>query len=649
MLSFDSRVSRVIVRGRSRDLLAFRRDLEQGLGSLDWHPQGLPETAILCVRTLADPLAGGWRHGRPTPVWRATFQDALAQAAKDASHPARETVGANVNAVRFSNQAELLACLARDWLRKDPTMNWWWRSLFPGRSLTEAVDSAWSNSPQHVPEAVYLLRETGFVTAFLSALPKATLTGIAVHAARAFGLEDLQEAAVRAAEKSQARAGARETRRARPNEAASPPKELEGARDDDEWAPWFPWVHVEAGLPAAAQSLLVLGVMLRDAPGVIRSLSFLARVRCFCGDETTNGGTAEALDPSAGATGASPVSHARSGRESWRPVPPEWPAPGESTSHQTGHAIGAEILGTTSGRDAEQSRFESPRGQIVRDPCEFGVSAEHRCSQAPLRRVVNSRSDEGVLLAPTFASICSTELGGVFYLINVALALELYGDFTRPRHSSLPLPLWDFLALLGRALIGAPFMQDDGWNMLAALAGRTVNKPPGTWFEPPLEWRMPASWLTAFPTTADWCGGIDGGRMRLRHPAGFLVLDVPCDPNHPTAGFAVECRRFGAAPDRVQWRETPDDSYPQISRVDRWVNWLTPYLSARLGAALNEPDADVVRRLVFHHRAEVRTNSERVAIRFALATHPIALRMAGLDRDPGWVPAAGRTIVFQYD
>ncbi len=34
---------------------------------------------------------------------------------------------------------------------------------------------------------------------------------------------------------------------------------------------------------------------------------------------------------------------------------------------------------------------------------------------------------------------------------------------------------------------------------------------------------------------------------------------------------------------------------------------------------------------------------------FPLATHPLAIRIVGLDRDPGWVPAAGRVIEFHYE
>jgi hypothetical protein len=35
-------------------------------------------------------------------------------------------------------------------------------------------------------------------------------------------------------------------------------------------------------------------------------------------------------------------------------------------------------------------------------------------------------------------------------------------------------------------------------------------------------------------------------------------------------------------------------------------------------------------------------------INFALAELPIEIRIAGLDRDPGWVPAAGRFIAFHF-
>jgi hypothetical protein len=45
---------------------------------------------------------------------------------------------------------------------------------------------------------------------------------------------------------------------------------------------------------------------------------------------------------------------------------------------------------------------------------------------------------------------------------------------------------------------------------------------------------------------------------------------------------------------------------------------------------------------------EIRIDPEHVEVSFALDTHPLAIRFAGLDRDPGWIPAAGRSVGFDF-
>jgi hypothetical protein len=37
-----------------------------------------------------------------------------------------------------------------------------------------------------------------------------------------------------------------------------------------------------------------------------------------------------------------------------------------------------------------------------------------------------------------------------------------------------------------------------------------------------------------------------------------------------------------------------------------------------------------------------------VTVAFPLAGHPLPLRIAGLDRDPGWLPAAGLAVRFAF-
>jgi hypothetical protein len=182
-------------------------------------------------------------------------------------------------------------------------------------------------------------------------------------------------------------------------------------------------------------------------------------------------------------------------------------------------------------------------------------------------------TDESVALPPVpLLDRIVTEWGGLFYLVNVAIALGFYGDFTTPARSGLALSLWDFLALVGERMIGNAFAADPLPSLFARLSGRAENEPPGLHFEPP----------TGEP-------------------------------------LAV------------------------------WLDRICHDVQGRIAASLGLVNHCDLRALLLNHHAKIETTSERVDAHFSLATHPIELRMAGLDRDPGWVPAGGRSIYFHYD
>jgi hypothetical protein len=167
-----------------------------------------------------------------------------------------------------------------------------------------------------------------------------------------------------------------------------------------------------------------------------------------------------------------------------------------------------------------------------------------------------------------------TALGGLFYLVNYAIYAGFYGDFTRPLQPCLPLPVWDFVELLGRALPpeDAPELPagDPLWQLLAELAGREEGEFPGARFAPP---EGIAAWLAE---TAR------GARERL-----CLALQL----------------------------EHPEELFP----------------------------------LLIARPARVYAGPANVDVVFSLDDLPLAIRCAGLDRDPGWVPAAGRTIAFHFE
>src|SRR3569832_1422567 len=89
------------------------------LAAVDVHPTSLPPSAVLLVRRLADPrprTLGVADSVRPPVEWERKLQDAVDMAARQAARPALGAVPSSAAAVLFMDAAELLACLARDFL-----------------------------------------------------------------------------------------------------------------------------------------------------------------------------------------------------------------------------------------------------------------------------------------------------------------------------------------------------------------------------------------------------------------------------------------------------------------------------------------------------------------------------------------------------
>jgi hypothetical protein len=161
----------------------------------------------------------------------------------------------------------------------------------------------------------------------------------------------------------------------------------------------------------------------------------------------------------------------------------------------------------------------------------------------------------------------ATRFGGLFYLLNAALALGLYGDFTTPRSAGIPLSPWDWLAMVGRAWFEDEIIDDPVWHTLAHLAGRDESEEPGRDFEPPSE---------------------------------------------------------------------------------RWFEEHVVALEARIAFAVDLPEGNELCTLVCRHEAGIEITTGTVHVFLSLRDLPLCLRIAGLDRDPGWIPAAGRDVRFFF-
>jgi hypothetical protein len=390
-----------------------------------------------------------------------------------------------------------------------------------------------------------------------------------------------------------------------------------------------PWI---ASVPEAkddtisveARILLIIGLLLHRAPQTVRSHSFS---RSFQGwHKIASRKASLAGQPSVAASREMSSSLGQSSR----PSPP--------SAHTTAEP---RLM------HARPSRFTSEQTPTVGQcaPIAETEKPSARADALPSPTIDKTRAVDKRLegLADESRLVIESAWGGLLYLMNVVLHLELYADFSHPLRPGLDLPIWRFLALIGEEFASEGLSQDLLWSCLKDLCG-SVNQPADEWI-PPEEWVMPAGWLSMFPSAEPWRWSFHSGRLRLVHPAGFVVYERIMNES----GLGEELHRFRVEYTGMAQLERHEADVESIEDVGlrRWVNWLVPYVRARVSLALAVDENDVMSLLLRRH-CRIELTDGRLDAFFSLQDHPIEIRLAGLDRNPGWVPAAGRYVEFHY-
>jgi hypothetical protein len=549
----SARLGTVTLRGAPADGAAARLRLARALDRADWSVPGLPPSALLVVRRVTvGGRAPGPAGAQPFP---ARVTGAVRQAARDARRPWVHGDTASAAAVVFVDEAELAACLVRDWLRGAVAERWWWRGVLHRLGAREWLRARVLARGEVLVPALALLAERGEAVAWAARLSPAEADEAAEVVARTYAL---------AAPGAPGPAGGADPPSVRTAALARVLAAVPEARSP--------------GLNAPQRRLLAAALAVAREPAWARGPQLAPALRAL--DDAASAGLATVPGPSPGKAadqpappGAAIVAHPPAARahaagpdldEDADPAAPARAAHRDGTDHaahgdgvaHAAHGGGANRTagdvswhpgptGSRRGDAAERARHAdppAPRGAGPA-PSSRGASRRYASPATELPDAVDATdfapsvaaADE-VRPAPVYEQDfgsqrwVETEFGGIFYLLNAALALELYGDFTMPRAKGLALLPWDWLALVGRAWFGAELVRDGAWALLAALAGRRVDEPPGADFQAPREWMIPAEWL------APW-GAVDvlrvhatRARLRVLHPAGFALIDVPRDP-----------------------------------------------------------------------------------------------------------------------
>jgi hypothetical protein len=684
-------VARLSVRGSGLDPIPTQSRLASLLNNTDARPTGLSPAAIVVVRRLRDPLPGSLdlrQHNlEPPPAWQQALRARLDSLAAGAARPALAAVPANAEAVVFLDRSELLACLASDWCEPRVATQWWWQSLLRQADAEQVVWKAWRSSPEYVPAALQHLARWGKAVDFIRVLGDARAYELMRALARSFELNRLIPALEYAPGSERPRFQTNEDRDLRSPTRLAQPEAKEDSVAGQSLAPWRSGApeSLADGLGVGQQLLLGIGLSLERAPEKVRASAFAREVDRWYREvanppaigfvSAQRGNDEDRAQRSAAPRQSSEVggddhpadnspfsiNEKRAARHRVslgqdpattpyaRAFPPRRPNddfPADTVPSQIEKGFAASLPETSDELTEADSRLVQNSGaghqelDIARNPGPTAVEA--------------ASADQLLIEAPT-----ETQFGGVFYLINLALYLGLYGDFTTPAEPGIELDIWDFVALVGRELVGEQFESDPLWTLLARLAGHKDEGPGGNDFRPGDEWRMPPVWLEPF-SEGSFKHATVCGRLLVFHSDGFLVIDVPLETTDAEPQLQLELTAYEDLHFPVTTL-TSEDLFPEKDftrrrsdvnasfEIDVWLSRLIPYVRARLQKALGLADSADPSAVLCRLSARVCVTPTHVDVFFALSELPIEVRRAGLDRDPGWIPVAGRFVEFHFD
>jgi hypothetical protein len=255
-----------------------------------------------------------------------------------------------------------------------------------------------------------------------------------------------------------------------------------------------------------------------------------------------------------------------------------------------------------------------------------------------------------------------TRLGGLLYLVHALENLGVPDAFEERWTLASQGGPWGALDLIGRALLGKHFAtvaDDPLWPLLARLAAW----PPAHRGGPDPAFHIPAAWMGLLDDRGErFTWAARHGRLWIWSSAGYLVAHRAWRASRPPDAAAVrrELRRAGAPTDAriVQRRDAriPLLTLPAVpagcpARYGRLAAAIAPAVRRRLWLAIGGGDRRSRRDRIsalLHVRARLYVSSSHVDLVATLDRADLAIRRAGLDRDPGWLPGYGRVIYFHF-
>jgi hypothetical protein len=677
----SSVVSKLRVKGARLDTVAARLHFERLFGADNFLPAGLPPKAIVCIKNLRDPSPRTLRLNHfdltASDAWRNSVAREIEKLYRRAFRPIREIVPAQAESVVFADNSELLASLASDWCEGLLAENWWWRSLFPNLHLTETIARIWLDAAEFAPSALQVLAKKGKAVKFAVKLQPDEASGLLRQIITVFGLGGLKKALFEPIEKKEKIA------------VSSAETTIEKKSEDfffvssQKTAPWFEVVPEtqDSSLNFQKQSLLGIGLLLARAPRLARSSEFALQIKIFR-DEFEAAQTAQSKIKITKTLEKAEKRQKRIQKTSSLEEKPKPLKKLPETEIKTGKSPEKRAIKSfADSRDAGEKISESsdssskpetenlfPTEKVkektkkpVFDDSPSGKKSERgenktkaKSYQPEKRKAPQNVSPETAEKAENeffketendFEFVVETRFGGVFYLLNLGLYLNLYRDFTESGEAEIDLNVWDFVAFLSIEFTRGKIKGDAVWKLLEWLAGRENDEDLGHDFNAPDAWRISPGWLKTFQTNQKWLWLNTGERLVVRHPSGFNIIDVHL-PDDAQTQLENELEIYGK--DFSELSDSNLKDFPEDFSSGNWLKNLIEYVRVRLLQALNLETDEQINQILFERRAKVAVTATHLDVTFRLADLPLEVRLSGLDRNPSWIPAVGKFVNFHF-
>jgi hypothetical protein len=334
-------------------------------------------------------------------------------------------------------------------------------------------------------------------------------------------------------------------------------------------------------------------------------------------------------------------------------------------------------------RSAEQLVVAMPQpspGELIQRPSEDArdradSTNEGRDSQLELpcaRRPTTTQDNSAQRFGLMLEGGVDTALGGVLFLINLMCSLDLPRSFEEGWQLESRYGAWGVLDALARGLLAsypnaagqvdatghAPVANDPVWQALTLLSGPRATAREAV----AASYRVPDAWLSQLPasdhTPVAWAAR--RGLFRIwSEPmagAGYVLHETALGETDSAFEAIREARRYGidGSLARASFSAAPVRhlTSPLTAGLDptlkRWLSLVIPFVRLRLARAL-QVDVDSLCRTLLVRNGRLFVTSTHVDLVMRIDSVTLPVRMAGLDRNPGWLSELGRVVLFHFE